>query len=78
MGVFSKGNRFEEPGSGGSGLSLDLDERYCSVCRRALLPWQDRCADDGGSPVALADLPARFPPPPAHLLDDDPDDDSGG
>ena len=75
MGVFAKKGDFEEPGGGGgSGLHLDLDERYCPACRRALLPWMTQCPDDGGTPVALRDLPPRFPGPPAHLLTDDEDD----
>lgn len=74
MGVFSKRNDFEEPGGGGSGLHLDLDERYCPVCRSALQPWQDECPTDGAAPVRLQDLPDSMPPPPAHLLGDDEDD----
>lgn len=74
MGVFVKKGDNEEPGGGGSGLHLDLDERFCVTCRRAVLPWQTQCPDDGGEVAALADLPSSIPPPPAHLLDDDPDD----
>lgn len=70
MGVFAKKGDFEEPGGGGAGLHLDLDERYCRTCRRALQPWQDTCPDDGGEAVALGELPSSIPPPPAHLLDD--------
>ncbi|MPZ72418.1 MAG: hypothetical protein GEU74_04190 [Nitriliruptorales bacterium] len=72
MGVFAKRGDQEDPGgSGGSGLHLDLDERFCVTCRRALLPWQTHCPDDGGDAVSLQDLPASMPPPPAHLLDDE-------
>jgi hypothetical protein len=76
MGVFVKKGDQEEPGgSGGSGLHLDLEERYCAVCRRALLPWQEACPDDGGAALTIQDLPAAMPPPPAHLLGDEDDDD---
>ena len=72
MGVFTKKGDQEEPGgSGGSGLHLDLDERFCATCRRALQPWQDSCPDDGGPAVALSELPSPMPPPPAHLLEDE-------
>jgi hypothetical protein len=82
MGVFSKRNNAEEPGGGGSGLHLDLDERYCVTCRRELMPWQTACPEDGGAGVALSELPSAMPRPPAHLLDDDdggdaPEDDPG-
>ena len=72
MGVFVKKGDQEEPGgSGGSGLHLDLEERYCAVCRRALLPWQEACPDDGGAALTISDLPSPMPPPPAHLLGDE-------
>ncbi len=71
MGVFSKRNDVEEPGGGGSGLHVDLDERWCPQCRRSLLPWQDTCPTDGAQPVRS--LPPAMPPPPAHLLADDDD-----
>jgi hypothetical protein len=76
MGVFAKKGDQEDPGGsgGGSGLHLDLDERFCVICRRALLPWQETCDRDGGNAVALADLPSSMPPPPSHLLGDDPDE----
>lgn len=73
MGVFSKRKDAEEPGGGGAGLHLDLDERFCVTCRRALQPWQQQCPDDGGAAVRVEDLPDSMPPPPAHLLDDDTD-----
>jgi hypothetical protein len=80
MGVFVKKGDQEEPGgSGGSGLHLDLEERYCAVCRRALLPWQESCPDDGGAALAISELPSAMPPPPAHLLgDEDGEDDEDG
>ncbi len=74
MGVFAKKGNAEEPGGGGSGLHLDLDERYCVTCRRAVLPWQDTCPVDGGKAVALGELPPSMPAPPAHLLADDEDE----
>lgn len=73
MGVFSKRNNAEEPGGGGSGLHMDLDERYCVTCRRELMPWQTSCPEDGGEAVALTELPSSMPPPPAHLLADSDD-----
>lgn len=75
MGVFvKKGDQDEPGGSGGSGLHLDLEQRFCTVCRRAVLPWQDACPDDGGSVALLEDLPSAMPRPPAHLLGDDDDE----
>lgn len=77
MGVFSKRNNAEEPGGGGgSGLHMDLDERYCVTCRRELMPWQTTCPDDGGKGVPLTELPSSMPPPPAHLLADEDDDEA--
>jgi hypothetical protein len=75
MGVFAKKGDQEEPGGGGgSGLHMDLDERFCVTCRRAVLPWQTQCPDDGGAVVPLGELPSSMPPPPAHLLADDRDE----
>lgn len=74
MGVFAKKGDHGEPGGGGSGLHLDLDERFCVVCRRAVLPWEEACPDDGAAVVALGELPSAMPPPPAHLLADEDDD----
>lgn len=65
--------RDEEQPGGGSGLHLDLDETVCPTCRRALLPWQEHCPDDGARGVARTDLPSAMPPPPAHLLADEDD-----
>ncbi len=73
MGVFSKKGDVEEPGGGSSGLSLDLDQRYCVTCRRAVQPWETRCPGDGSEVVPLSELPSAMPPPPAHLLGDDED-----
>ena len=73
MGVFAKKGNAEEPGGGGSGLHLDLDERFCLTCRRAVLPWETACPDDGGAVVPLSELPSAMPRPPAHLLDDEDD-----
>ena len=74
MGVFGKRENLEQPGGGGSGLHLDLDERYCLECRKPLQPWQASCPDDGAPAVARAELPSSMPPPPAHLLADEHDD----
>ena len=72
MGVFvRKGDQDEPGGSGGAGLHLDLEQRFCTVCRRAVLPWQDTCPDDGGTVALIQDLPSAMPRPPAHLLDDE-------
>lgn len=53
-----------------TGLVLDVEERACPACRRALHPWQDTCPDDGAPAVARHSLPAMHAPP-AHLLEDD-------
>lgn len=53
---------------------MDLDERFCVTCRRAVLPWETTCPDDGSNVVPLTELPAAMPPPPAHLLGDPEDD----
>ena len=60
----------EEPGSGGSGLELDLDLRSCPVCRRDLHPWEPTCPVDGAEAVARKLLTNPVAPPPPHLLDD--------
>ena len=73
MGVFAKKGDFEEPGGGGDGLHLDLDERYCVQCRRPVQPWETSCSVDGGDVVPRAELPSALPPPPAHLLADEDD-----
>lgn len=73
MGIFAQDPKKQEeqqPG-GTSGLHMDLDERVCPRCRRALHPWETTCPDDGtagveGSSLTRADLP----PPPDHLLAD--------
>jgi hypothetical protein len=75
MGVFAKKGDQEEPGGGGgAGLHLDLEQRYCVSCRRAVQPWETTCPVDGERVVALSELPSAMPPPPAHLLDADDDD----
>ena len=75
MGVFAKRNNAEEPGGGGgAGLHMDLEERFCVSCRRAVLPWETECPDDGADVVPLTELPSAMPPPPAHLLGDPEDD----
>jgi hypothetical protein len=76
MGVFGKKQELEEPGGGGAGLHLDLDERFCVVCRRQLQSWQETCPDDGGRAVRRGELPSTMPPPPAHLLADDDEEDA--
>lgn len=76
MGVFAKGPRQEEePGSGGSGLHVDLDLQVCPTCHRELHPWEAACPDDGtpGAPKASVSR-TTLPPPPAHLLGDADDD----
>lgn len=70
MPFFERRRPEEEQEGEATGLTLDLDERACPVCRRFLHPWQDTCPDDGAAAVARADLPG-MQPPPAHLLDDE-------
>jgi len=71
MGTFAKRQKDEEPGGGGSGLSMELDELFCPVCRRRLLPWEATCPDDGAAAVPVTGLGPGLAPPPSHLLDDD-------
>ena len=60
------------------GLSLDLELRACTVCRRELLPWQEVCPDDGGAAILKRDLPpdedARLRRLAERLLAEEPDD----
>lgn len=62
----------EEDGGGGAGerLSLhdDLDPLVCPVCRRELLPWQERCPEDDAAPVPRSQLPPADDPLLARLL----------
>lgn len=69
---FVQRRRDEHEEEDASGLVLDMEERACPVCRRALHPWEDACPDDGAAAVPRATLPAMAQPP-AHLLDDDED-----
>ncbi len=71
MGIFARRRDAEEPDGGGSGLSMELDELACPMCRRRLLPWEATCPEDGAAAVRLTDLAPRMAPPPAHLLADD-------
>jgi predicted amidophosphoribosyltransferase len=73
MGVFARNPRTgeEQPGGGGSGLHLDLDERVCPVCRRTFPNWQSTCPDDEATLVTRAELPPLLTPPPPHLLADE-------
>jgi hypothetical protein len=74
MGFVDRKRNEEQPGSGGSGLELDLDLRSCAVCRRDLHPWEDVCPVDGGEAVGRTLLRSPLAPPPAHLLVDDDED----
>ncbi|HUH06798.1 MAG TPA: hypothetical protein VML96_03225 [Egibacteraceae bacterium] len=72
MGIFAKDPSKEEQPGGSSGLHLDLDELICPDCRRALLPWQRSCPDDGATAVPRAAVSRTdLPPPPPHLLEPD-------
>ncbi|MGH8905123.1 MAG: hypothetical protein ACRD0K_01045 [Egibacteraceae bacterium] len=71
MGIVDR-KRDEEPGTGGSGVEVDLDLRRCPVCRRDLHPWERTCPVDGAEAVDRKLLTSTdFPPPPAHLLSDE-------
>ncbi len=52
-------------------LQLDLDEKVCSVCRRDLPVWVDRCPDCRGAAVRRVDLPAEEDALLARFLDED-------
>lgn len=55
----------------GDELGLDLELRACAVCRRELLPWQDRCPEDGGEGVPRDQLPPPVDPLLRRLLEQD-------
>lgn len=70
------GGGHEDDGGGGFGLGDALDPPACPVCRRELLPWQEACPDDGGTPVPRSQLPPMSDPLLDRLLaedDGDPD-----
>jgi hypothetical protein len=69
MGIFAKRQTEEEPGGGGAGLSMELDDLFCPTCRRRMLPWEATCPDDGAQAVRVTELGSRLAPPPAHLLE---------
>lgn len=49
----------EAPARSVPALEFDLDLRRCGVCRRELLPWQQRCPDDDGPALFPHQLRAR-------------------
>lgn len=56
-------------------FELDLDERACPTCHRALRPWEEDCPDCRAPAVLRMSLPGALPAVPAHLRvehDDDP------
>lgn len=56
------------------GLSLDLEERVCALCRRELPTWVEHCPTCGGVSVRRMDLPPEEDPLLARLLaEDDPE-----
>lgn len=59
----------DEPG-GGSGLHVDLEDRACAECRRALPSWVARCPDCGGEAVAVGELQPADDPLLRRFLDD--------
>ena len=66
------GGGHEDDGGGGFGLGDDLDPKACPVCRRELLPWQDRCPEDDAAGVRRSELPPVDDPLLARLLDEEP------
>lgn len=76
--VTKRGGGDEDDGAGsGQRFSLegDLDPLACPVCRRELLPWQERCPEDGATPVPRSQLPPVDDPLLARLLaEEDPAD----
>lgn len=53
------------------GLSLDLEERVCALCRTELPAWVEQCPECGGMSVRRVDLPPEEDPLLARLLDED-------
>lgn len=78
MGFLTRRNDGGDEVRPGQGLELDLDPRVCATCRRELLPWQERCPDDGGAAVAPSALPPVADPRATRLSEelegDDPTD----
>ncbi len=70
MSPFSR-RRGEEEERTDRGLSLDLDERVCALCRRELPTWVERCPECGGTSVRRTDLPPEEDPLLARLLAED-------
>ena len=72
MGIFANDpKRDEERPGGSSGIEVDLEEKVCPTCRRALHPWEPTCPEDGASAVDRTSLSRQdLPPPPAHLRED--------
>ncbi len=56
------------------GLSVDLEERVCALCRRELPAWVEHCPECGGMSVKRADLPPAEDRLLARLLAEDADD----
>lgn len=75
--VFKRGGGGEDDGGGGgehTSLDLGLDPLACPVCRRELLPWQERCPEDDVAPVHRSELPPADDPLLARLLAMEADD----
>ncbi len=62
----------EEEERAGRGVTLDLEERVCLLCRADLPAWVEECHHCGGTAVRRVDLPPEEDPLLSRLLTEDP------